>query len=650
MFHSIAIIGVGPRGVYALDSLTRVLATFPRESHVHLHLIEPAELGAGAIYRTAQPEYLLMNTVVSQLTAFVDERTAPDDPFEPGPSMYDWMKARGSDIGPDDYPSRAEHGRYLVDAVRTLRARQVPNFTIHVHACRALDIERDGARHRVVLSCDFAPVLADVVLLTTGHSSHQCSKQDELSAFAEEMRRLGRSEIAYYPSIYPVEQRIEPLGPHQTLGVLGLGLTAIDGIASATEGKGGRFERNAAGKLIYVASGREPKIISWSLPGLPPSARGVNQKGATFRHEARILTRMRVEHMREVDRAKGGTGQLDFEHQVFPLLKLEMEYIYYTTLCGTDFGDRYLEVAEDPQARAELLSEVEPKDRFSWDSLQDPLAGKVFASRDDFEAWLREYILADLAEAALGNMRGPMKAATDLLRDLRGTLRSVVEYGGLTAESHRWFDRTLWPHHNRICAGPPAVRLEQLVALMDAGVLDITAGPTPSLTVDAERGCFRLTPTAFPGEGRDIHVLVDGRIQMPCVTTDRSQLLTRLLAKGEVRPFTNCSGDAQYTPCGIEITRDNRVVAADGSVSETFYAMGILAEGSQLYTLVAAAPGVAARPLMEARGWAVRVYEQLRRLEEADLELPVTPQPVQWTDTLDRGGWPPPHAPMSHVW
>jgi len=617
MVHSIAVVGVGPRGVYTLDCLTRVLATFPLEGHVHVHLIEPCELGPGATYRTAQPEYLLMNTVASQLTAFADERAAPNDPFEPGPSMYAWLRASGSEIGPNDYPSRAEHGRYLAFAMRELCARLVPNLTIHTYTCRASDIQREGARHRVVLEEGFAPILADVVLLNTGHSSHQCAMHDELSAFADEMKRLGYDDIAFYPSIYPVERRIETLDPTQTLGILGLGLTAIDGIAAATEGKGGRFERDANGTLTYVASGREPKIVSWSLPGLPPSARGVNQKGVTFRHHARFLTRARVERMREAERASGGTGQLDFAQQVFPVLKLEMEYIYYATLRGAEFGDRYLAVAEDPEGRAALLSEVEPAERFSWDSLQDPLAGRTFASREEFETWLREYIRADLAEAALGNMMGPTKAAIDLLRDLRGVVRSVVEYGGLTADSHCWFDRVLWPHHNRICAGPPAVRLEQLVALMDAGVLDITAGPSPSLTMDAERGCFRLTPTAFPGEGRDIHVLIDGRIPMPNVRTDRSPLLQNLLARGDVRPFANVSAGLTYVPCGIEITPENRVVDAGGRPSETLFAMGILAEGTQLYTFVAAAPGVSAKPLNEARAWALRVGEHLGQLEQA---------------------------------
>lgn len=617
MGHSIAIIGVGPRGTYAIDFLTRMLTAYPLEERVDVHLVEPGEFGPGNVYRTTQPEYLLMNTISSQVTAFADERIGPLDPFEPGPAMHTWLQQTGVAFGPDEYPSRAAHGRYLSAAFKAICERTLPQVKIHLWNCRAIDVQSVDGRHRITLAEGFAPIIADVILLNTGHSTHASAMHDELSAFVAEQRRHGNEKLRFLPSIYPVERNIETLGPDICLGFLGLGLTSIDGITAATIGKGGRFERDPQGRLVYHASGQEPKIVSWSLPGLPPSARAYNQKGATFRQPARFLTRTRIDALRTAALGRTGSRQLDFQSDIFPLLLLDMEYIYYSALCGKAFGARYLARAEDDAARTQLIAEVPPESRYCWDHLADPLAGRSFETKAEYTEFLKAFIREELAQASLGNIDGPYKAATDVLRDLRGNIRYAVEFGGLTAESHCWLDRVFWPLHNRIAAGPPASRIEELLALMEAGILDISFGVAPSLSPCPERGSFRLTTQAFPSEPCDIDVLIDGRIAQPNVRTDKSHLLGRLLGRGVVRPFTNTTNGRTYVPCGIDITEDNHVFGADGHVSDTIYAMGILCEGTQLYTFVAAAPGVGAKPLIEARNWAFQVRDHLRQLEEA---------------------------------
>jgi len=619
MRHSIAIVGVGPRGTYALEFLTRVLRAFPLRGEVDVHLVETAEFGAGSIWRTTQPEYLLMNTVASQVTAFADERVDENDPFEPGPSMYQWLQARGIEMEPNECPPRALHGRYLVEAFQDICSRPLPGVTLHTWNCRAVDLQSLEGQSRIVLDGGHLPIMADVVLLTTGHSSHTSPMQDELAAYAHRQSQNGNSRIRFLPTIYPVEQHLETLDETVSLGILGLGLTSIDGIAAVTEGKGGRFERDGEGRLMYHRSGKEPRIAAWSLPGLPPAARGINQKGATFRHPARFLTRARVDALRVQARAATGTPKLDFQRDAFPLLLLEMEYVYYLALCGARFAVHYLAVAEDPDARAEFLSEVDPTLRFRWDHLENPLAGRTFASREEYTDFLKAFIRRDLEEAARGSIDGPYKAATDVLRDLRGNIRYVVELGGLTPESHRWFDRVFWPLHNQIAAGPPAIRLEQLLALMEAGVLELSFGPNPRLSPCPEHGCFQLTSQTFPGEPYLIDVLADGRIQAPNVHSDRSSLMANLLARGAVRPFANVTESHRYEPCGIDATEDHQVIGADGTVHERLYSMGILNEGLRLYTFVAASPGVNAKPLAEARSWATRVRDQLWQLEEEQM-------------------------------
>src|SRR3954468_21981285 len=86
----ICIVGAGPRGLSVLERL----CANERESRSHasltVHVIDSAEAGAGAVWRTGQSRHLLMNTVASQITVFTDDSARIEGPVEPGPSLSDW--------------------------------------------------------------------------------------------------------------------------------------------------------------------------------------------------------------------------------------------------------------------------------------------------------------------------------------------------------------------------------------------------------------------------------------------------------------------------------------------------------------------------------------------------------------------------------
>jgi len=96
----IAVIGVGPRGLSAVErivSLSR-LGGPP----VELFLVEPGELGVG-IHRPEQPDYLLLNTICSQLTVFSDRVMVPGAPVTQGPARVAHpVRAPGGSSSPCD--------------------------------------------------------------------------------------------------------------------------------------------------------------------------------------------------------------------------------------------------------------------------------------------------------------------------------------------------------------------------------------------------------------------------------------------------------------------------------------------------------------------------------------------------------------------
>lgn len=117
---------------------------------------------------------------------------------------------------------------------------------------------------------------------------------------------------------------------------------------------------------------------------------------------------------------------------------------------------------------------VPPAERWDWTRIELPYGERKFIDRADFRHWLLTYLRRDVTEARLGNVNGPLKAALDALRDLRNEIRLVVDHGGVSGESYRAeLDGWYTPLNAFTSIGPPAFRIEQLIALIEADVLHV---------------------------------------------------------------------------------------------------------------------------------------------------------------------------------
>ena len=128
-------------------------------------------------------------------------------------------------------------------------------------------------------------------------------------------------------------------------------------------------------------------------------------------------------------------------------------------------------------------------------------AGRHYTSSADYQSQVYEMIETDLDEA-LAEGGSPVKAAQEVLRILRDQLRSVIEFGGLSLESYIDFQSNVRGRINRLEAGPPPLRSQQLLALLDAGVVRIPLGPNPELAVDGGRFAWPSAPPSSTSRPR----------------------------------------------------------------------------------------------------------------------------------------------------
>ncbi|MEE1753286.1 FAD/NAD(P)-binding protein [Streptomyces sp. SP18CS02] len=614
--HAIALVGAGPRGTSVLERLCASVPELARGVPLTVHVVDPSPPGAGRVWRTDQSAELLMNTVASQVTVFTDGSVSCEGPVREGPSLYEWAASRPGGPGPDDYPTRACYGRYLEWAfARTVREAP-PEVTVRVHAARAVRLEDEEGRGEgaQTLVLDDGTVLDGLgaVVLAQGHLPETPTpSQARLSAYA------ARHGLCHLPPANPADLDLASIAPGEKVLLRGLGLNFFDHMALLTAGRGGTFVRQdgagddaGAGRLVYRPSGREPRLYAGSRRGVPYQARGDNAKGASRRHEPLVLTPYVIETFRK--RSEAGDPP-DFLSEIWPLVAREAETVYYEALLrdAPGFRSRFL-AAEAPETVLDAYG-VPARDRWSWERVSRPNAGEAFGSPAGHRAWLLAHLRRDAAQAALGNVAGPVKAALDVLRDIRNELRRVVDHAGLSGASRRdHLDRWYTPLNAFLSIGPPRRRIEEMAALVEAGVLDVVG---PGLEVRTENGAFVAESPAVPGSTVTATTLIEARLPEPDLRRTGDALLARLLETGGCRPHT-VDG---YETGGLDVTgRPYHLIDRQGRAHTRRFAIGVPTEGVHWVTAAGARPGVDSVTLSDADAVARAALRAAVRLRAAD--------------------------------
>lgn len=603
---NVAIVGTGPRGISVFERIAANLTAEPEPRTVRIWLIDAVELGAGRIWQTDQETCFLMNTVVGEISMFsgVFDRA----PCRPGAglSFQQWLRTQPepalSGLGHDDYAPRYAYGRYLryvYDSV--VRGMSGLGDVVEVVGTTTSLREVDSGYELRVSTVDGElTVTADAVVITTGHAPAVLSgHQAELAGFARE-----RPELRYLSGDSAADLELSSIEPGAVVGVVGLGLSFYDILMSFTVGRGGRFKEGPDGSLFYVPSGNEPRVVAGSRSGLPIRSRGRNQKGVTSRAAPKFLTSAAVGRLRERNVQQRGNPALDFDRDVLPLLRAEVNYVYYTTQARTQHGpDRAEAVAAelralgpDPAgwrgvAQRHGLADVAPLD---LDQLSRPLRGKRFASGADLVAEVRRILLADMEAARRGNVESPLKAALDAIRDSREALRHAVDFGGLEPRSHRAdFLGRFASRTSPLFTGPPLERTAQFLALIDAGVLEVV-GPDVAHGCDAEQGRFFLESPAVEDSRRHCDVLIDSRIPTAGLLRNTDPLMRQLVGERMAAGFVHGDADETFETGALHITpAERRVITAHGRPHRAVYGLGIPTEGACWFTQIGnGRPGV----------------------------------------------------------
>lgn len=523
--------------------------------------------GAGPIYDPDQPAYLRMNIAAELVDAWWTPQRVPD--VATHPSFSTWRRLQlpsvtrdSDDATLDAFPPRAVVGRYLAYAFAMIVESAPASMRIHVVPHRVIDIEPVAAGWCIRANGLERPAEPyDEVLIATGHAS----------GWSGALTQVSRSIAAPVTTVFPVQKQLsrERVAPGARVAVRGFALTCIDAALALTEGRGGSFHAldhpwrlryepgpgDVLGLLPFTRSGRP--MLSKPLPGLHANVGGIRETAARGQERIRALDTC-----------------FDLRVDLLPV----------------------------------LLDSAVANIHAVRSASHDPVT--LDAARADADQWLRGALDGSQSgvngDDAVGHITRSLDvgcgvSAPDVPWALGHVWRSLYPAivdrmggNGLTAVAWPGF-RQLATEFERIAFGPPVVNAAKLLALVDAGIVDLTHLRGGRLVSVDGKSELRSASTSTR-----VDVVVDAVLPPPGVVGLATTPLATLLAAGVAR--------TRHGRRGLDVLGDGSCVDTDGDATPGLAAIGRPTEDS---TVGNDSLSRAMHPLAER--WAERVVTRAVR-------------------------------------
>ncbi|GAK30099.1 hypothetical protein WOSG25_011960 [Weissella oryzae SG25] len=614
----IALVGAGPRNLVLLESLIANAKTTTQPINVKIY--DSAPIG-GRVWQPNQNPIFLMNTVTQQLTLFTDDSVKHTTKnWLSGPNFYEWLIKYGrsyilaknyqnttafldeiTQVSPNRFVSRALFGVYAEWFFEKIVQTAPKNLTIEHIKTNVIDIIETKAGFELTLA-NQTKVPASQVIMALG-LVEQDLNPEEIN-FSQAAK--SNDDLLYLPPTFPAEASLDQIPAKADVILRGLGLSFFDYMAKLSIGRKGRFVRADNGKLVYIPSGFEPHIIAGSRSGMPMHARGINQKNDSNSYQPAFFTQENLDEL-----AHTNADHISF-NQFFALLQKEIEFKHYQNVIAdlavtwpfnvTSFIEA-LTTSNDlnQTARAFDLPEEYILD---WPNLLNPVAS--LTKEIDYNAAMLRYLIWTLRDASKGNVDAPYAGAFDILRDVRSTIRHVIEANYFTGDDYQQFLKVFNPWNSIISVGPPLLRTEQMIALIEAKVLTVTG---PGLAVEVKDNAFIAHDNR--GSYWTAKSLVEARLFSNGLAKASNPLVASLRDRGILSPasFANPNGQPFVLNTALMDRSSKQVINQDGEIIAGLYIWGVPTEGWDWFTTSAPRPNINDQNFQDAEAIAYNIFK-----------------------------------------
>ncbi len=539
----IAIIGSGPSAIYLLKHLLE------HAGFLKLHLSSIAIYERGDLLGMGMP-YNPRTTDIYQMANIPSEEMPPLLT-----SLADWLQAQDAavleelnveraEISPSKIYSRIALGRYLQSQYRTILAHLTEiGFEIEEFAqCAVIDIQDDSARNSTTLFTEGRdPQSYDKVIIATGH----------------QWPNADRPQNGYFSSPWTSRRWLPDEGKvyNHVVGTLGASLSAFDVVTSLAH-RHGTFVRNANGYDFHPHPGTEKfHIVMGAGHGRLPH----------LRYSIEETTRKIYQH---VSREELLALVNDDGFLTIPT--------YYDAVCRPALRKAFQRDGMEEIAR--LLEDG----TFTLEKFIERMS-EEHSYPDAFEGM--RYEMAEARESVLGHRPIHWKEVID---DLIYTLNFHAEL--LPAEDHLFLHAKVMPFLMNVIAAMPLHSADKLLALNDAGKLQILPGKMSlaetqrdgmtNIVVEDESGKKEMQFPLFIDCSGQKPVELDS-YPFPSLVRDGSVRKARArfaskeilgtLAERAAESVVTENGEPLYHTSGIDIDGTYRVIGTNSQASTRIY-------------------------------------------------------------------------------
>ena len=480
-------------------------------ARLEVDLFEPhGHPGAGPNYDPGQPDYLRMNFAADLIDLWWPGGHAAPQALQR--SFSSWCR-NGAD---DAYPPRAQVGAYLVDGFETMLGHAPAATVVRLHQAAVDAVQADGAGWRVHASNAVAGTY-DEVLLAVGHELRSPGS----------LARTWAHPAVLVPQVFPVDRWLAraAVPPAARVGVRGFGLTFIDACLALTEGRGGSFRRgDHPYRLSYVPG---PDAVRLLVPFARTGRPMLAKPPAAI---VLAVPELEVEAARARAAITGLARGVSLTDDLLPVLA------DLTTASLAAFG----------------RTSVESPDAWLCSAAAGAPRSAGLTAVEEIERSL-----------AVGAGLAPPDLTWAIGHAWRAVYPAVVERlgdGGLREADWPAF-RRLAAELERVAFGPPPRNAARLLALVAAGVVDLSAVAGGVLRQRAG-----TTMVASATDEHVVDVVVDAVLPGPGVLAGQNGVLDGLLAAGQARIATGRRG--------LDVDVDGTCRRRDGSLARGLAAIG----------------------------------------------------------------------------
>ncbi len=547
--YSLTIIGGGPRGLSALESILDQYSKNDTSIPLNILLFESRTyLGAGFVYDLEQPDTNWLNisnrglTIPSRNEIHLRGLTIPA--FK---SYQDWASYdKKSDAGttPDTFVPRSTLGKYLNERYDTIAKvlKQCDWFHIIGESVKQVDWEQDTFN----IGTDSGAIYhSNEVVLTIGHQPTEHSEQIlKWSEFDDQ-----NDSVHLITQPYPISSILSSkvLQQDTNVAIRGFGLAMIDVMRALTIKMGGRFETldESTQQLRYIKSGNEPKLmVPFSLDGLPMAPKLVNLD-IDKRFMPTKVEKEDFENHLETIAQSGATKDITFVvNAIVPII----------IRLYNDLGSRAYNHNLDDDTLRNVISSWLLDEEFEHDL--------IVPKGQPAENTLRAFVgmATDESSVSLDFCIG------HVWRHSQPTMYKALSFSKLPDEVISEIVQ-LDERLKRYSYGPPVASLQQLIALLEVGLISLDYVNNPNV-VTTSKG-WRLEKNEKSIQAK---LMINSVLDAPKLLKINSPVVRHLLSQSIVHPV--------HSELGIETYKDGRVVVEDHNEVVPLAVLGRIAKGT----------------------------------------------------------------------